>query len=182
MVAEEVEDEILALASIYEELFCRFEDNKIRAIIVSEDEDCKERLYIEALLPDDYPENATPSFSLDNLNNAHVSCELKQDILDGLAEQVIASCVTSSSCAGVPQQNVLNAVYIGWQASAQLGACSLYSVIEWAREQLPAWYQRVAAAAQPDDHAQNEGQPMHQQGGNPGQVLLLKRLTYATKR
>lgn len=38
MVSEEVEDEILALESIYEEQFSRTGDNKIRAIVKPEED------------------------------------------------------------------------------------------------------------------------------------------------
>jgi len=33
------------------------------------------------------------------------------------------------------------------QAQEQLGTCCLYTVIEWAREQLPEWLAQSAAAA-----------------------------------
>ncbi len=39
MLGEEVEDEILALESIYEDRFSRTADNRIRAIITPEAED-----------------------------------------------------------------------------------------------------------------------------------------------
>lgn len=45
-------------------------------------------LYLEATLPSGYPEQCIPQFSLENLNNSHWSAETKQEILDGLEEQV----------------------------------------------------------------------------------------------
>ncbi|CAL5228999.1 g12239 [Coccomyxa viridis] len=127
MPSEEVEDEILALESIYEDQFSRTSDNQIRAIVRPE-EDAEGQsegtsvLYIEADLPESYPSEATPDFSLSNINNSHLSAQTKEAILNGLLDQ----------------------------AQEQLGTCCLYTVIEWAREQLPEWLaSNVTAAREP---------------------------------
>ncbi|CAK0785028.1 hypothetical protein CVIRNUC_008233 [Coccomyxa viridis] len=125
MVSEEVEDEILALESIYEQQFSRIGDNQVRAIVSPEDggegastPQGASLLYIEAELPDSYPSETIPEFSLSNINNNHFSIHTREDILRGLQEQ----------------------------ANEQLGTCSLYTVIEWARERLPEWLAADVAA------------------------------------
>ena len=45
-------------------------------------------LYIEAELPDSYPSEAVPNFSLSNINNSHLSAQTKEAILNGLLDQV----------------------------------------------------------------------------------------------
>ena len=45
-------------------------------------------LYIEADLPESYPSEATPDFSLSNINNSHLSAQTKEAILKGLLDQV----------------------------------------------------------------------------------------------
>ena len=47
-------------------------------------------LYIEAELPDSYPSEAIPEFSLSNINNNHFSTHTREDILRGLQEQVLS--------------------------------------------------------------------------------------------
>ncbi len=48
-------------------------------------------LYIEVELPEKYPVEAAPDFSLGNINNNHLSATTKEEILRGLQEQVTAS-------------------------------------------------------------------------------------------
>ena len=45
-------------------------------------------LYIEADLPESYPSEAIPDFSLNNINNSHLSAQTKETILHGLLDQV----------------------------------------------------------------------------------------------
>ena len=45
-------------------------------------------LYIEADLPESYPGEAIPEFSLSNINNSHLSSQTKEVILHGLLNQV----------------------------------------------------------------------------------------------
>ncbi len=51
-------------------------------------------LYIEADLPEGYPSEATPDFSLSNINNSHLSAQTKEAILKGLLDQVSKDCLT----------------------------------------------------------------------------------------
>jgi len=143
MPGEEVEDEILALESIYEDKFSRTGDNQIRAIVKPEDETEGESnlqgaapgyhghddlqfspiasynglmsswaclpgsslLYIEAELPENYPSETIPDFSLSNINNNHFSAHIKEEILSGLNEQVSHNQMSAS---------LLSVCSIGW--------------------------------------------------------------------
>ena len=53
-------------------------------------------LYIEADLPESYPSEATPDFSLSNINNSHLSAQTKEAILNGLLDQVSKKYLTKS--------------------------------------------------------------------------------------
>ena len=71
-------------------------------------------LYIEAELPDSYPSEAIPEFSLSNINNNHFSTHTREDILRGLQEQVLTCCSlllsTAQACMSIP------AAYLsGWK-------------------------------------------------------------------
>lgn len=46
------------------------------------------------------------------------------------------------------------------QAEELLGSCSLYTVIEWAREQLPHWSTRLASAVKQDETPEKEELPV----------------------
>ena len=130
MPGEEVEDEILALESIYEDKFSRTGDNQIRAIVKPEDDTEGESnlqgatpgvyghgdpiascnglmrswaclpgsslLYIEAELPESYPSETIPDFSLSNINNNHFSAHIKEEILSGLKVQVSHNQISKS--------------------------------------------------------------------------------------
>ena len=63
-------------------------------------------LYIEAELPDSYPSETIPEFSLSNINNNHFSIHTREDILRGLQEQVL-TCYslllsTAQACMSIP--------------------------------------------------------------------------------
>ncbi|BDA47915.1 probable RWD domain-containing protein 4 [Coccomyxa sp. Obi] len=160
MLSEEVEDEILALESIYDSLFSRTDGNHIRAVISPAEEDHSTEhdsasvLYLEATLPPDYPEQCTPNFSLDNLNNSHWSADLKQQILSSLQEQ----------------------------ATEQLGTCCLYTVIEWAREQLPGWLERLASSTKQHDTTRKEHVPVQAEEDDAAEESQTKFMSKAQKR
>jgi hypothetical protein len=46
------------------------------------------------------------------------------------------------------------------QAQELLGTCSLYTVIEWAREQLPHWSIRLASTVKQDETPEKEDLPV----------------------
>ncbi|KAK9907290.1 hypothetical protein WJX75_000810 [Coccomyxa subellipsoidea] len=159
MLSDEVEDEILALQSIYDSLFTRTEDNQIRAVITPAEEHDAETggvtaLYLEATLPPEYPEQSIPDFSLGNLNNSHWSAKVKQEIFCSLQEQ----------------------------AQELLGTCSLYTVIEWAREQLPHWSIRLASTVKQDETPEKEDLPVQLADDEDDEASQTKFMSKAQKR
>ncbi|KAL3151932.1 positive regulation of androgen receptor activity protein [Trebouxia sp. C0010 RCD-2024] len=127
-----LDEECLALESIFEDKFTRLQADKIRLVISAEgaedDSSGSIPLYLELHIPPGYPD-AAPQPDLSNINNAPYAPAVK--------DQAIAQ--------------------ITAEAESQLGECMLYNLAEWAKEQLPEWLEQsiversMPAAAAPVD-------------------------------
>ena len=93
-------------------------------------------------MPDEYPD-ACPCFDLSNMNNVAFSADLRAEIKLGLAEQACLDFTLSCGSHVTLKGKLLSSV-VHQQAEAQLGDSMVYSLVEWAREQLPQWQERSA--------------------------------------
>uniref|UniRef100_A0A0D6R961 RWD domain-containing protein n=1 Tax=Araucaria cunninghamii TaxID=56994 RepID=A0A0D6R961_ARACU len=114
-MAEEVEEEMMALESIFYDSFSKINDHSFRLRIDPDPEVNKDEgpppLFLEISLPDGYPQ-AIPQFDLSNLNNTNYSEPAKKAILQGLHDQ----------------------------ASSQTGENMCYNLAEWLKDKLPEFF------------------------------------------
>merc|ERR1711915_597046 len=92
-MAEEVEEEMMALEAIFYDSFSKIDDRRFRLRIDpnSGNDDTSDpggppALFLEILLPDGYPQ-VIPEFDISNLNNMNYSEAAKRAILEGLHSQ-----------------------------------------------------------------------------------------------
>jgi len=105
-MAEEVEEEMMALEAIFYDSFSKIDDRRFRLRIDpnpgnddSSDPEGPTPLFLEILLPDGYPQ-VIPQFDVNNLNNMNYSEAAKQAILEGLHSQA-GSVIHPSVCINV---------------------------------------------------------------------------------
>jgi len=127
-MAEEVEEEMMALEAIFYDSFSKIDDRRFRLRIDpnpgnddSSDPEGPTPLFLEILLPDAYPQ-VIPQFDVNNLNNMNYSEAAKQAILEGLHSQ----------------------------ASNQTGENMCYNLAEWLKENLPEFFILKNVAADHD--------------------------------
>ncbi len=90
---EVIEEELMALESIFYDSYSKLSDNRFRIRIDPdvEDEggggDLPPPLFLEVLLPEGYPETL-PQFDLSNINNRKYPESVKSAIVEGLLQQV----------------------------------------------------------------------------------------------
>lgn len=112
-----VDEECLALESIFEDRFTRLQPDRVRLVILPEGAEDSPAgivpLYLEFVIPASYPE-VVPRPDLANLNNAPYAPAVKMQA----TAQLVA------------------------EAETQLGECMLYNLAEWAKEQIPHWLEQ----------------------------------------
>lgn len=90
---EVIEEELMALESIFYDSYSKLSDNRFRIRIDPdvEDEggggDLPPPLFLEVLLPEGYPETL-PQFDVSNINNRKYPESVKSAIVEGLLQQV----------------------------------------------------------------------------------------------
>lgn len=89
-----VEEELLALESIFYDSYSKISDNKFRLRIDPAAEDGDEAnlpppLYIDIELPPGYPGEKLPEFNLSNINNSKYPEFVRKAMIEGLLEQVL---------------------------------------------------------------------------------------------
>ena len=95
---EAIEEELMALESIFYDSFTKIDHNRFRVRVDPSTDEAVESeppsvppLFIELLLPSSYPDQQIPLFDISNLNNASYSELAKKHIVQGLQEQVFSS-------------------------------------------------------------------------------------------
>lgn len=115
-----LDEECLALESIFEDRFTRLQPDRIRLIVVPESSEDSSAgsvpLFLELVIPADYP-NVAPQPDLSNVNNAPYMPAVKEQAVN----QLIA------------------------EAGTQLGECMLYNLAEWAKDRIPQWLEQSIA-------------------------------------
>jgi hypothetical protein len=89
-----VEEELLALESIFYDSYSKISDNKFRLRIDPPEGEGDEAnlpppLYIDIELPPGYPAEKLPEFNLSNINNSKYPESVKKAMIEGLLEQVL---------------------------------------------------------------------------------------------
>ncbi|CAM6128879.1 unnamed protein product [Calypogeia fissa] len=129
-----VEEELLALESIFYDSYSKISDNKFRLRIDPSGEDGDEAnllppLYIDIELPPGYPTEKLPEFNLSNINNSKYPDFVKKAMIEGLLEQ----------------------------GAEQLGENMCYALVEWLKEKLPEFYAMKPAIVQEEEEVQDSG-------------------------
>ncbi|KAL2628707.1 hypothetical protein R1flu_013393 [Riccia fluitans] len=128
-----VEEELLALESIFYDSYSKINENRFRLRIdpsVDEGDEAQSvpPLFLDIELPPGYPEKV-PHFDLANLNNNTYPDFVKKAIVEGLENQ----------------------------ASEQLGESMCYALVEWLKEKLPEFYAtKPAVTIQGDKDSHDE--------------------------
>ncbi|KAH9312938.1 hypothetical protein KI387_027973, partial [Taxus chinensis] len=127
-MSEEVEEEMMALESIFYDSFSKIDDRSFRLRIDPDQNDAEAPppLFLEISLPDGYPKDI-PQFDLNNLNNNKYSETAKKAILEGLHDQ----------------------------ASSQEGENMCYNLAEWLKDKLPEFFSLKHIAAVTDHDNDN---------------------------
>ncbi|XP_057863954.2 uncharacterized protein LOC131071977 [Cryptomeria japonica] len=112
-MSEEVEEEMMALESIFYDSFSKIDDHRFRLRIDPDQNDAgaPPPLFLEISLPEGYPQ-AIPQFDLNNLNNIKYSEPAKKAILEGLHDQALS----------------------------QAGENMCYNLAEWLKDKLPEFF------------------------------------------
>ncbi|CAK9222285.1 unnamed protein product [Sphagnum troendelagicum] len=158
---EVIEEELMALESIFYDSYSKLSDNRFRIRIDPdvEDEggggDLPPPLFLEVLLPEGYPETL-PQFDVSNINNRKYPESVKSAIVEGLLQQ----------------------------AGQQRGESMCYNLVEWLKEQLLSFY----ALKPPPTPQDSDSEDLGHGDARPGSGALKKetnakdKLTKAQKR
>lgn len=167
MDAAEVEEEMMALESIFYDSFTKIEHNRFRIRIESSvateegadvvgatHHNAAPPFFIEIALPSSYPHHI-PSFDISNINNNPYPEFAKQAILRGLQEQ----------------------------ASTLIGESMCYSILEWLKDKLPEFYSMKPAFVDEDTQESTAGQAQSDpKDSNFGKKDGKGKMTKAQKR
>ncbi|BBN07097.1 hypothetical protein MPTK1_4g00980 [Marchantia polymorpha subsp. ruderalis] len=127
-----VEEELLALESIFYDSYSKINDHRFRLRIdpsVDEGDEANSPppLFLDIELPSGYPDKV-PEFDLANINNSKYPDFVKKAIIEGLQQQ----------------------------ASEQLGESMCYALVEWLKEKLPEFYASKPVVTFQDEKDEHE--------------------------
>ncbi|KAH7302197.1 hypothetical protein KP509_23G060400 [Ceratopteris richardii] len=158
---DEVEEEAMALESIFYDSFTKIDSNRFRVRIDPQHEEDSSGhssqdvppFFVEMFLPPSYPQ-AIPVFDVSNINNNAYTDFAKKAIVLGL-------------------QN---------EASSLIGESMCYAILEWLRDKLPEFYSMKPISTDEDSKGLDSGHPCHDKELNTVKKDVKEKMSKAQKR